>query len=95
VDTFLTKNQYKLEKIINELGFATELETPFGNYSADIYIPELNIIVELDGPSHVSKKKDESRDAKIKEEYGVDVLRIKYPFNKKKVKEIIDAYFQT
>ena len=59
---FYTKDQLRIEKLINELGFRTELELIVDNFCLDIYIPELQWAVEVDGPYHMkkaTKKRDE------------------------------------
>jgi very-short-patch-repair endonuclease len=72
-----TDKQLLVESWINQLGFRTDLETVFGEYSADIFLPELLLIVEVDGPSHKFKKRDKKRDDKLRNEHGLkDVLRI-------------------
>jgi very-short-patch-repair endonuclease len=72
-----TDKQMLVETWINRLGFRTDLETVFGEYAVDIYITELNIAVEVDGPSHKFKKRDKKRDSKLRTEYGLkDVLRV-------------------
>jgi very-short-patch-repair endonuclease len=87
-----------IETWINRLGFRTDLETVFGEYAVDIHVPELNIAVEVDGPSHKFKKRDKKRDSKLRNEYGLkDILRVPVDieeavFNKLfllKVKELI------
>jgi very-short-patch-repair endonuclease len=68
--THNTDKQREVEKWVNQLGFRTNLEDPIREYCVDIYIPELNWAVEIDGPSHY-KKKDRKRDKKLKE-YGIE-----------------------
>lgn len=71
--TNYTDKQKIVEKWINKLGFRTELEVTFGKYCVDIYIPELNWVVEVDGPSHY-KKRDEKRDKELKEDHKIEVI---------------------
>lgn len=72
----LTKGQLELEKIINSLGFEIILEKEFGNYRIDLFLPELNKGIEFDGIGHL-KKRDKKRDEFIKDNFGVEILRIK------------------
>jgi len=72
-----TDKQMLVETWINRLGFRTDLETVFGEYSVDIFVPELQIAVEVDSPYHKFKKRDKKRDIKLKEEHGLKaVLRV-------------------
>ena len=57
------------------MGFALESEN-FYPYRPDIYIEDLKLVIELDGPSHL-KKKDSKRDDHFKEHYQVDTWRFK------------------
>jgi very-short-patch-repair endonuclease len=88
--TFYTEKQREIEKWINECGFRTELEVPFGRYCADIYIPELNWVVEVDGPAHkYKKKKDKLRDQDIIDNHKVEhVLRVRVAIGKEVFKEV-------
>jgi very-short-patch-repair endonuclease len=75
--TNYTDKQKEVEKWINQIGFRTELESVFGKYCADIYIPELNWIVEVDGPSHY-KKRDNKRDTELREEHKIEnIMHVK------------------
>jgi len=76
---FYTPKQLQVEKWVNELGFRTELEYPVKQYCLDIYIPELNWGVEVDGSCHVFKKgRDKRRDKRLIEEYGIEhVFRVR------------------
>ena len=49
---------------LDELDVGYTEEYPVGQYTIDIYIPDMRLGVELDGPQHV-KKKDIIRDHKI------------------------------
>ena len=84
-----TFGQFKLEKLINELGFRTVLELEIGKYFVDIYLPELEVACEYDGMGHF-RKRDERRDRDIKNNYGITVIRFeKEELNKKTVEEKI------
>lgn len=67
---FHTFNQLRIERLINYLGFRTELELIVDQYSLDIYIPELEWAVEVDGPFHM-KKANEKRDEYIMEHTNI------------------------
>jgi very-short-patch-repair endonuclease len=43
----------------------------------DIWIPSLQVNIEVDGPHHKKQKeKDAQRDKMLKESYGIQVIRI-------------------
>jgi len=88
--TFYTDKQREVEKWVNESGFRTELEVPFGRFCADIYIPELNWIVEIDGPAHkYKKKKDRNRDLELIGIHKVEhVLRVRVAIGKDVFKKL-------
>ena len=77
VDPFKTdtKHQLLVQGWIEELGIGTITEQPFGDYSVDIFIPDLGLGIEIDGPYHL-KKRDRARDEQINQVHGVDIWRI-------------------
>jgi len=75
-DRYYTSEQLLLEKWINQLGWRTNLEVSFPPYSVDIFCPDLNLVVEVDGPQHY-KKANNKRDEVLKLKYGCNVLHIK------------------
>jgi hypothetical protein len=61
-----TDRQKEIEKIINKLGFGTQMEVPALQYCIDILVPELdNLIVEIQGPQHY-KRATEKREAELR-----------------------------
>ena len=65
-----------LESILNKLGFQTVLEYQVGDYFCDIFVPEISIGFEYDGPWHgLSKKHDAKRDEWLKQQ-GIPVIRV-------------------
>ena len=70
-----TKHQLLVRDWIEELGIGTVTEQPFGNYSVDIFVPDLDLGVEVDGPYHL-KKRDRGRDEYINQVHGIDIWRI-------------------
>jgi very-short-patch-repair endonuclease len=74
--THYTAKQLELENVINNIGFQTNLEEAFGPFCADIVIPELGVIIEVDGIDHWQKDSDK-RDSFLKENYGIkDILHV-------------------
>jgi len=50
--TYFTKVQKDVENWITEMGFKVRAEVDVEQYRADLAIWDLNMIVEVDGPSH-------------------------------------------
>jgi very-short-patch-repair endonuclease len=50
--TYFTKVQNTVEKWIEDMGLRVRSEVNVENYRADLVVPELEMIVEIDGPSH-------------------------------------------
>lgn len=65
----------QLQKIIEDLGFETVLEKQFGRYIIDIYLESDNKGIEYDGVGHY-KRRDAKRDKYLKDNFGIDILRI-------------------
>ena len=75
-----------------ELGLLYVEEYMVGPYSADIYLPELFLVVEIDGPYHaLSKRRDTERDAYLAE-HGLRVLRIRVGVPKEDVLRRLGEY---
>ena len=70
-----TTHQLLINRWIEGLGIGTVLEQPFGGYLVDIFIPDLNLGIEVDGPYH-HKKRDLKRDEYLKQTHDVDIWRI-------------------
>lgn len=63
-------------------------------YRTDFYLPEFNVVLEIDGEFHkLTKKKDSKRDIKIRQELGQDseVIRIGTKFIEENAKMLLDA----
>ena len=62
---------------LSKLGIPYMEEYPVGGRDCDLYISDLNRIVEIDGPTHF-RKADDRRDAELKAERPeLDILHIK------------------
>jgi very-short-patch-repair endonuclease len=72
VDKSFTPKQMLVSKWLSELGFMLELEVPVANRIIDIWIPELNWAVEIDGPQHY-KKERLKRDKELRKE-GIKII---------------------
>jgi len=77
---------------LSELGVSYTTEFPVGRWSLDIYIRELNLGVEVDGPQH-SHKKDALRDKQILEQFDIPIVRIPVGTKKRKCLEAILGNF--
>ncbi len=70
-----TDSHVAVSRILERAGLEIMEEVSFPPFSADIYIPSHHVVVEIDGPQH-EKKRDERRDKKLLEEYGLPVFHI-------------------
>ena len=77
--------------IYNEVAVKTQYKV--AGYRVDFYIPELNAILEVDGNLHnYTKKRDNARDLKIKEELGnVEIVRIKTKYIEQNAELLVEA----
>ena len=69
-----TKEQLTVASWVKEAGLGIILEEDFPPYIVDIYIPDLHLGIELDGPFHM-KKKDRNRDEYLRVEYNLPIWR--------------------
>lgn len=77
----LTKGHLWLHDVVVEMGFDVDDEVVFEPYTVDIYVPELHVAVEYDGPKHDGqgqRNKDSERDQYLYDEYRLLVLRISH-----------------
>ena len=69
-----TKQQFTVAAWVKEAGFGSSLEEDFPPYVVDIYISDLHLGIELDGPHHF-KKRDQRRDEELLRDYGLVIWR--------------------
>jgi|TARA_R110000744_G_scaffold247327_6_gene363824 very-short-patch-repair endonuclease len=69
-----TKQQFTVAAWVKEAGFGSSLEEDFPPYVVDIYISDLHLGIELDGPHHF-KKRDQRRDEVLFRDYGLVIWR--------------------
>jgi hypothetical protein len=50
--TYFTKVQKEVEKWVSNAGFKVKSEVDVENYRVDLVISELELVIEVDGPSH-------------------------------------------
>lgn len=79
--TTLTRPHRICIRVVDALGVRWEDEKQFGRYNVDIFLPDYNIAVEVDGDYWHSLKgvpeKDARRDKTLLEKYGITTLRFK------------------
>ena len=71
-----TPEQFMMAEWVREAGFGSILEQDFEPYVVDIYIPDLLLALEIDGPYHMARR-DAYRDAYIRGTYNIEIWR--YP----------------
>ena len=76
IPTVLSAAHKKVIKQLEKWGIQLMEEVDFPPYRADIYIPDVHVVVEVDGPHH-SKKANEKRDTELLEQYLLHTFRIK------------------
>lgn len=72
----------------------SKMQYKIGKYQVDFLLPEIGIVLEIDGERHkYSKKKDSIRDEFIKKElgYGWDIVRIKTDYLDMKAEKLVEA----
>ncbi len=75
METTRTGWHRKVETWLDGIGVRYDSEvTDFPPYSADIYLPDSHIILEIDGPRH-TRRKDTERDQVMFERYGIKTFR--------------------
>tara|TARA_R110002020_G_scaffold347726_1_gene561403 strand:+ start:364 stop:684 length:321 start_codon:yes stop_codon:yes gene_type:complete len=81
-----TPEQFMMASWVREAGFGSILEQDFEPYVVDIYIPDLLLGLEIDGPFHF-KKRDATRDTYIKDNYKIEIWRFPLKEVKTSLKE--------
>ena len=89
-----THHQRLVNSWIEEMGLGTQVEYGVGQYFIDIYVPDLLLGIELDGPWHL-RKRDKKRDKYILENHGIETWRIpikdiNMPYKQELVGRILD-----
>ena len=75
IPTVLSAAHKKVIKFLEKWGIELMEEVDFPPYRVDIFVPEVHVVIEVDGPHH-SKKANEKRDKKLLEEYLLPTFRI-------------------
>ena len=77
--TTMTAPHRQLIAVLEEVGFAVEVEVEVGPYSLDCYVREVHLGFEADGPLHRGgrqRRHDAGRDAWILEHAGIPIMRV-------------------
>lgn len=70
---FWTKQEKLIQRCIEESGLRYISQARFGIYDVDFYLPEIEVVVEADGPFGHLAKRDAYRDGKLKD-MGVEEI---------------------
>ena len=62
-----TKQEKVIAECLSDLGLRFMEQVVFGQYTVDLWVPELNMIVEADGPIGHLRKADAKRDMALME----------------------------
>ena len=76
IPTVLSAAHKKVIKQLENWGIQLMEEVDFPPYRADCYLPDIHVVIEVDGPHH-SKKADEKRDAEFLKCFFLPTFRIK------------------
>ena len=71
---------------VRSIGLGANSQEDFPPYVVDVYIPDMRLAIEIDGPLHFSKR-DKKRDQVLMDEHGVDVWRLPLKILKASYKE--------
>lgn len=80
--------------ILVENRIVTKMQYKIGKYQVDFLLPELGVVLEIDGERHRHRKTyDSKRDAYIKQQlgYGWDIIRIKTDYIEKNARQLVNA----
>ena len=73
-----TKAEQQFRTILNKTSFSYQFQRVFIKAAAivDFYIPKGQLAIEIDGASHLNRKKlDKNKEALLKELYGIKTIR--------------------
>ena len=84
-----TPQENLIAECLNEFGLRYEQQYEFWPYTADFYIPEIQMVIEADGKYGHLKKRDVKRDIALGRRDDVQyILHIRL-FTKKRIKETL------
>jgi len=59
----------------SQLGYRFNRQRPIGPYIADFYCPQLKLVVEVDGLSHLEKRRSDAIRDEYMRQIGIEVVR--------------------
>ena len=72
-----TGQELKLAEVLDQTGLRYETQAPFGKYTVDFFIDEINTVVEADGVMGHLRKKDRQRDIELHEMGVTNIIHIR------------------
>jgi|TARA_R110000744_G_scaffold102334_2_gene196842 very-short-patch-repair endonuclease len=72
-----TAQEMKVAEVLDSTGLRYETQAPFGKYTVDFYIAEIDTVVEADGVMGHLRKKDRERDADLKQMGIENIIHIR------------------
>ena len=81
-----TPHELMVLEWVRSTGLDANPQEDFPPYVVDVYIPDMKLGIEIDGPLHLSRK-DKKRDQELKNNYGVDIWRLPLKILKVSYKE--------
>ena len=70
-----TPHELMVLEWVRSTGLRANSQEDFPPYVVDVYIPDMKLGIEIDGPLHLSRR-DRKRDQELKNNYGVDIWRL-------------------
>lgn len=97
-----TSKQHYLKNLIEIWGFECKMEYKIEKMTVDLFVPEHNLVIEIDGLNHISNTRNQSNDLKthLKNQFIKDSnlnllnYRIEHFREKQKEKEFIKELYQ-
>ena len=71
---FDTPQERLVADALAELGLRYNEQQQFGKYIVDFWLPEINVVVEADGPHGHYKKRDLKRDSDLYAEHDINLI---------------------
>ena len=71
---FDTPQERLVAEVLTTLGLRYNEQQKFGKYTVDFWLPEINVVVESDGPHGHIKKRDLKRDKELYSEHGINLI---------------------
>ena len=66
-----TKQENLCSSILSDMGLKYQEQAEFGRYTVDFFLPEIDTVIEIDGPYGHLRKADRKRDAILVNEFNI------------------------